>query len=130
LTNGPIAAACLQAAESLFEQAIHAAVVSVPCVKPLDELFVARIAANARLIVTVEEHILRGGLYSAVSAAIVGESRHPPLLGLAVPEQSGKISVAGDRDALLSAAGLSSESIAGRIRQKLGLETSGQEQLA
>jgi transketolase len=119
LASGPIAAAGLAAAEQLATENIDVGVASVSCIKPLEESFIRGAAIQARLIVTLEEHILRGGLYSAVASAFAGERHRPPLLGLGIPEQTGKISRAGDRDMLLAAAGLSSRSIAHRISQAL-----------
>ena len=98
---------------------IHAGVVSVTCVKPFDEAYLHNVASGARLLVTVEEHILRGGVYAAVAGALAGSSSHPRVLGFAVPEAAGKISRAGEREVLLKATGLSPEAIAGRIRSAL-----------
>src|SRR5205823_12535691 len=70
LTSGAIAANCLAAADSLAKEGLHASVVSVPCLKPFDTDFVRRLAGNCRLMATVEEHILRGGLHAAVVAAL------------------------------------------------------------
>jgi transketolase len=70
LTSGAIAANCLAAADTLARQGLRASVVSVPCLKPFDTDFVRRLAGNYRLMVTVEEHILRGGLHAAVIAAL------------------------------------------------------------
>lgn len=39
----------------------------------------------------------------------------PVVLGLAIPEPAGKISLAGDRDALLATAGLTASSVASRV---------------
>src|SRR5205085_9132416 len=106
LTSGAIAANCLAAADSLAKEGLHASVVSVPCLKPFDTDFVRRLAGNCRLMATVEEHILRGGLHAAVVAALASCSARPPVLGLGVPEPSGNISSAGDWDSLLAGAGL------------------------
>ncbi len=115
LTSGAIAANCLAAADILASDGLRAGVVSVPCLKPFDTDFLRRLAGNYRLIVTVEEHILRGGLHAAAIAALASWSSRPPVLGLGVPEASGKISTAGDWDSLLASAGLSSHAIAQRI---------------
>jgi transketolase len=111
LAAGPIAGACLEAARLLKTSV---SVASVPCLKPVDEAFIHGIVAQARLIVTVEEHILRGGLHAAVSALLACERSHAPVIGLGFPEAD-KWSVAGDRDALLAMAGLSPQAIAERI---------------
>ncbi|MBR0750592.1 transketolase [Bradyrhizobium jicamae] len=115
LAAGPIAGACLEAARLLPG---NISVASVPCLKPIDDGFVRRVAGQARLIVTVEEHILRGGLHAAVSALLAGERSRAPVVGLGIPEAD-KLSVAGDRDSLLASAGLGPQAIAERIEAAL-----------
>jgi transketolase len=120
LASGPIASACLAAAEALAPGLGSVGVASVPCIKPFDTAFVANLATRARLIVTVEEQIARGGLHAAVAAALAVErGGGAALLGIAIPEPAGKISVAGDREALLSHAGLSADGIVQQIRYLL-----------
>ncbi len=121
LASGPIASACLAAAEQLAKR-MSVSVVSVPCVKPLDEGFVRRVAGSAQAIVTVEEHILRGGLHAVVASTLAAVRGHPPVIGLGIPEAANKISVAGDREALLAAADLSADSIARRIEAALAMD--------
>jgi len=120
LASGPLVATCLAAAESIAAEGVSVGVASVACVKPLDEEFLRTAALQAKLIATVEEHIPRGGLHAGVSACLAAMPRSPPVLGLAIPEPAGKISVAGDRNALLAMAGLSATDIASKIRRALG----------
>ncbi len=115
LVSGAIAAISIAAADLLAKEGLRIGVASVQCLKPFDVDFVRRIARRGRLIVTVEEHILRGGLHAAVIAALADCSERPPVLGLGVPEPSDKLSVAGNWDSLLAAAGLSPQAIAERI---------------
>lgn len=119
LASGPIVGACLEAAEALEADGRRVGVVSVPCMKPIDEAFVRDVARQARLIVTVEEHVLRGGLHWSVAAITAAESRRSPILGLGVPEPANKISRAGSREALLAADGLSPGLIRARIEERL-----------
>ena len=119
LASGPIVGACLQAAEALEAKGISIGVASVPCLKPLDEPFVRNVARHARLIVTVEEHVLRGGLHWSVAALMAGDAKGPPILGLGVPEPANKISRAGSREALLAADGLSPDMIRARVEERL-----------
>lgn len=116
LTSGAIAANCLSAADALAKEGLRAGVVSVPCLKPFDADFVRRVARDAGLIVTIEEHVLRGGLHAAVVAALASNSARPPVLGLGVPEPSGTTSTAGDWESLLAGADLAPHAIAQRIR--------------
>lgn len=120
LTSGPVASLCLDAARQLAASSIDAAVVTVPCLKPLDETGIAGIASTGRPIVTVEEHILRGGLFAAVAGSLAPLPSCAPVIGLGVPEAAGKISKAGDRDKLLAEAGLSVSVIVDKVRGLIG----------
>jgi transketolase len=117
LVSGPIASACLAAADRLAGDGIAARVVSVPCLKPLDRDGVLAALGGARLLVSVEEHVARGGLNRELAGILAERPAHPRLLALAVPETAaGKGCIAGDREALLAHAGLSPEHIETRIR--------------
>jgi transketolase len=115
LAAGPIISACLAAAGLLAEKGVETSVLSVAQLKPLDDLFVRDLASHSYGIVTVEEHILHGGLYAMVAACLAGLVVRPTVLGLGIPEATGKITLAGDRDTLLRAAGLSAPAIAERV---------------
>lgn len=117
LASGPIAGACLQA-RPMLRSASAVSIASIPCIKPLDETFIRTAARKARLVVTVEEHILRGGLYGAVAGVLAGERLAARLLGFGVPEAT-KISTAGDRDSLLTKAGLGPQAMAEAIEAAL-----------
>ncbi|MGN0397958.1 MAG: transketolase family protein [Candidatus Fimimorpha sp.] len=56
----------LEAASLLEEEGIHARVVNIHTIKPLDEELIIRCAKETGKIVTVEEHSIIGGLGSAV----------------------------------------------------------------
>ena len=119
LASGPIASRALEAADELVSRGKDTGVVSVSCLKPLDEVAVREAVRDASLIVTLEEHVLRGGLFSLVASAFAGDPVRPPIVGIGIPEQGGKISQAGSREALLDAAGLSAQAIVARIEQSL-----------
>ncbi|PSO23650.1 transketolase family protein [Bradyrhizobium sp. MOS002] len=119
LASGPIASRALQAADELAKRGRDVGVVSVSCLKPFDETLIRKLARDAALLVTIEEHILRGGLFSLVAAAIAGVAKQAHVAGIGVPEQAGKTSNAGSRDALLDAAGLSVPAIVATIEQFL-----------
>ena len=57
----------LQAAHLLAEQGVQAGVVNMSTIKPLDEQVVRQAAAETRLVVTIEEHSIIGGLGGAVA---------------------------------------------------------------
>jgi transketolase len=119
LASGPIASRALEAADELTKRSRDVGVFSVSCLKPFDEGLVCHMTRNSALVVTLEEHILRGGLFSLVASAFAGVRQRPPIVGIGIPEQGGKLSGAGSREALLDAAGLSVRAIVERIEESL-----------
>jgi transketolase len=121
LASGPIASACLAVAKILTPELGQVGVVSVPCLKPFDEEFVRNASSRAKLLVTAEEHIARGGLHAAVIASLAFRRKGAAVLGLAIPEPAGKISVGGDRETLLRIAGLSVDGIVRQVRDTFAM---------
>ena len=62
----------LNAARSLEEKGVSAAVINVHTIKPLDEDCVLEYAKKCGRVVTVEEHSVIGGLGEAVASALMG----------------------------------------------------------
>ncbi|MCL7455498.1 MAG: transketolase family protein, partial [Anaerolineae bacterium] len=75
---GLMVAAALEAAHSLAQKGIDVGVVDMHTVKPLDKDAIERAARETGAIVTAEEHVLEGGLGSAV-ARVVGERWPVPM---------------------------------------------------
>jgi transketolase len=65
IATGETVYPAVQAAEKLAEQNIHATVISMHTVKPLDIDLISKIAVECGAIVTVEEHMVNGGLGEA-----------------------------------------------------------------
>lgn len=61
----------LCAADLLAERGISAAVTATPTLKPFDAEAVAALAERVRVVVTVENHSVVGGLFSTVAEALV-----------------------------------------------------------
>ena len=75
----------LEAAEILEEKGIHATVLDMYCVKPLDTEAIIKAATNAKAVVTVEEHAPFGGLGSMVSQ-VVGANCPKKVINMALPD--------------------------------------------
>lgn len=72
---GLMVAAALEAAHDLAAQGVTARVLDMHTIKPLDEAAILRAARETGAIVTAEEHLLDGGLGSAVARVLA--ERHP-----------------------------------------------------
>jgi transketolase len=75
IANGLMVAEALKAADTLAGQGIQARVLDMHTVKPLDDEAVLKAARETGRIVTAEEHLLHGGLGSAVAMSVARQ--HP-----------------------------------------------------
>lgn len=66
IATGLMVNEALIAAEELKNDDIHARVINIPTIKPLDEEIVVNAARECRCVITAEEHNIIGGLGSAV----------------------------------------------------------------
>lgn len=80
ITTGITLRIALEAASSLSEQGIEAAVLHVPTIKPIDENKIIGYASEVPVVVTIEEHTVVGGLGSAV-AELIAEANFTPAGG-------------------------------------------------
>lgn len=76
----------LMAAELLYQGGIEAAVIDMFTLRPLDEAAILA-AAEAPLVVTVEEHHVNGGLGSAV-ASLLAQKKPVPMRILGLPDET------------------------------------------
>ncbi len=67
IVTGEVCKNVLEAADQLEKSGVSAKVVVLPTIVPLDEEIIRKAASETGKIVTVEEHYVVGGLYSAVS---------------------------------------------------------------
>jgi transketolase len=116
--SGMMVAAALAAARVLGEQGVSVCVVNVPVIKPLDEGTVRSAAAGARIVVTAENHLVTGGLGSAVAETIAEAGLGRPLrrIGLRDTFAEG----AADAGYLFARYGLSTQAIIETIWPALG----------
>ena len=67
VATGMMVQEALKAAEILAKEDISVTVVDMPCIKPIDEELIEKIAKSHEIIITCEEHNVYGSLGSAVS---------------------------------------------------------------
>jgi len=104
----------LEAAKKLAESGIHAEVVNVATIKPLDEETLLLSAGKTGRVVTVEDHSVHGGLGGAV-AELLGEVMPTPVKRLGV---SG-FGESGDAKGLYVKHGLDPDGIAKSVQKFL-----------
>ena len=114
--------AALAAAAELADHGISAAVLNAHTIAPLDTAALLRAAATAALVVTVEEHGIRGGLGGAVAEALTDAGA----FGGAVPRRILRVGLpaslspaAGSQEDILDRHGLRPSRIAALTRAAL-----------
>ena len=112
--SGTMVHEALQASETLSEQNIFAAVVNMHTLKPIDVSCVRKACMKSKLIVTIEEHSIIGGLGSAIAECKATLLNTPPQLFLGLPNEYGK---SGEYKFILEENGLSALPIAKKIKK-------------
>ncbi len=102
----------LRAAELLDAEGIHATVVDMHTLKPLDAELVLTCAEKTGAIVTCENHQITNGLGSAV-AEVLAEYRPTPLRRIGVRDEFGEV---GPQDYLVQRFGLRAEDIVAAVK--------------
>lgn len=110
ISTGTMLATTMDVAAKLAAGGLASRVLSMHTVKPLDQAAVVAAARETRLVVTIEEHSISGGLGGAVAEVIAGDdTRSAGLLRLGLPPVF--VSGVGTREYLLGKSGLSVDSI-------------------
>jgi len=107
--SGMMLAPALAAARVLAVSGVSASVVNVAVIKPLDTDTIVAVAAQAQVVVTAENHLITGGLGSAVAEALAEAGLGRPLRRVGIPDTFAE----GSRDAafLFHRYGLSTQSL-------------------
>ena len=115
LAFGRMVGQAARAAELLAEDGIEARVVDMRWAKPLDHTAIKN-AAQTKLVVTIEEGVISGGVGEGVLEVLSELGLAVPTLVLGIPDRfvgQGKV------DLLFKEIGLDPEGIASRIREEL-----------
>ena len=113
--TGSMVAQCQSAAKLLEEKGIHCRVIDCYCLKPLDESL-DNIIRESKLVCTVEEHRIIGGLGTIIAEYMSENDNMPRLLRIGVGEIYPKV---GDYPYLLEQNGLTPEKISKTIIEAL-----------
>ena len=112
---GEMVRPALEAAKLLEKDGIHATVLDMYCVKPLDKEAIVKAASNAKVVVTAEEHAPFGGLGSMVSQ-VVGAECPRKVLNIALPDAP---VVSGTSQEVFDYYGMNAEGIAKAVKDAL-----------
>lgn len=109
---GAIINEVIKASKFLLKKGISANVINVHTLKPLDKKAIIEKIKNKKMIVSVEEHNIVGGLGSAIAECIANISNKPKHLMLGIND---KYSPGGDYKYLLDYFNLTAEKITKKI---------------
>ena len=116
IANGLLTYEAILAGEELEKQGIHARVINMATIKPLDEELVLKAAKECGKVITCEEHSVIGGLGEAV-CSLLAEKCPTLVRRIGVNDEFGHSGPAVD---LLKQFGLSSENIVAVAKELCG----------
>jgi transketolase len=116
LATGETVIHALLAAAHLAESGVSARVVSLPTVKPLDTAAVLAAGRECRAVVTVEEHMVHGGLGEAVASTLLQAGLNPAFKIVGFPDED---TVTGAQADIFRHYGISMEGLAATARTLL-----------
>jgi transketolase len=117
ISTGLMTMRALSAASRLEADHVDVAVLHVPTIKPLDRETILRAARTNRLVVTLENHTVVGGLAEAVAATLAFAGTSVRIVPIALPDQ---FLAAGALPTLHDRYGLSTDAVVARIKAELG----------
>ena len=109
LATGETVVHALLAAAHLAAQGVSARVLSLHTVKPLDTAAVLAAGRECRAVVTVEEHMVNGGLGEAVASTLLTAGLHPAFRMVGLPDED---TVTGAQADIFRHYGISMEGLA------------------
>jgi transketolase len=87
IATGETVVHALLAAAQLAERGLHCRVISMHSIKPLDTEIILRAGRECRAIVTVEEHLVHGGLGEACAAVLMQGGASKPFRIVGIPDE-------------------------------------------
>jgi transketolase len=116
ISTGPQSVRCLQAAEALQGQGISAGVLHVPSIKPVNKEEIVSASEKVKLVITVEEHSIYGGLGGMV-AEILSEASPRRVVRFGIEDRWGE---SAPNDYLLDLFEMSPARLSERIKKVVG----------
>jgi transketolase len=119
LATGEPLSRAVMAAHLLRQEGLSVGVISVHSLRPFDEETILHAAERTRVIVSVEEHSVYGGLGSMVASLLIQNGHCPKLQIVGIPDE---YTVTGSQEEIFSYYGITPEGLAETARQILNTE--------
>ncbi|MEU4780554.1 transketolase C-terminal domain-containing protein [Micromonospora sp. NPDC023633] len=117
VSSGLMTMRALQAAERLARHRVDVAVVHTPTIKPFDSETVLAEVDSDRLVLTLENHTVVGGLFETVASAVVRAGLGKRVVPVALPDE---FLAAGALPTLHDRYGLATDSVVQKVLAELG----------
>lgn len=118
IATGIMVDAALEAYNTLAEEGIKVSVLNIHTIKPIDKEAIVKVARQAGVVITAEEHSIIGGLGSAV-CEVLSENLPTPVIRVGVKDTFGE---SGKPEELLKAYGLTGDHIVKAVKKGLTLK--------
>ncbi|WP_346857820.1 transketolase C-terminal domain-containing protein [uncultured Draconibacterium sp.] len=105
---GETVAPAYEAAQVLKVKGISAEVISMHTIKPLDKEALIKSASKCKVVITVEEHSIYGGLGEACASLLMQENIYKPFKIVGLPDEE---TVAGSQNEIFKHYGISAEGL-------------------
>jgi transketolase len=122
ISTGLMTMRALAAADRLAADHIDVAVLHVPTIKPLDTAAILRATDTGRLVVTMENHTIIGGLAESVAATLAFAGKGRRIAPIALPDE---FLAAGALPTLHDRYGLSTDAVVAKVRAEYDRAPSG-----
>ncbi|MFC5283573.1 transketolase family protein [Pedobacter alpinus] len=120
IANGELVYPALQAAQKLEKEfGVFATVVSMHTIKPLDSQLILALAEQTQAIITIEEHMVHGGLGEACAALLLQNGYKKPFKIMGIPDE---YTVTGSQVEIFKHYGLDTEGIAAAVNELLVIQ--------
>jgi transketolase len=87
ISTGLMTERALDAADELASRGIEVSILHMPTIKPFDQALVIDFAARVERIMTLENHVVVGGLGSLVAEALFEAELQRPLVRIGIPDR-------------------------------------------
>jgi transketolase len=118
IATGETVSRAVMAGQILDKDGIHASVISLHSLRPLDSTSIVEAARHSSAVITVEEHSVFGGLGSTVAALLMQEGINKPFKIVGIPDE---YTVTGSQQEIFEHYGISPDGLAKTARKLLGL---------
>lgn len=115
IAAGTVVGECLRAARGMARKGINPTIVDMHTIKPLDTELLDRLFATHKLVVTIEEHFMIGGLGGAIAEYGADKPDAPRQVMIGIPNEFQKV---GSYAYMLDKCGLTAQKIAARVEEE------------